>query len=115
MAADSDHNGKVEYGEFRAYVEKRRMDMERAFDKLDADTEGRHLGGINSQTLVRCCNVPSLQFAARQPTSMCRLMSLPFRLAAPRKVDCRTPSIFVSGHPGTSSSTPADTLISSVD
>ena len=50
--ADSDHNGKVDFEEFRSYVEKRRMDMEKAFDKLDADTEGRHLGGINSQTLV---------------------------------------------------------------
>ncbi len=47
-----DHDGRVGFEEFRSYVEKRRMDMERAFDKLDADTEGRHLGGINSQTLV---------------------------------------------------------------
>jgi hypothetical protein len=50
--ADSDHDGRVEFQEFRSYVEKRRIDMERAFDKLDADTDGKHLGGINSPTLV---------------------------------------------------------------
>lgn len=49
---DSNHDGKVEFQEFQRYVEKREKDMQKAFDKLDADTEGRHLGGIETRTLV---------------------------------------------------------------
>lgn len=49
---DQDHDGRVQYQEFQKYVEKREKDMQKAFDKLDADTEGKHLGGIDTQTLV---------------------------------------------------------------
>lgn len=49
---DQNHNGRVEFEEFQQYVETRQKDMEKAFDKLDADTEGRHLGGIDTKTLV---------------------------------------------------------------
>ena len=49
---DDNHDGRVEFEEFQRYVEKREKDMQKAFDKLDADTDGKHLGGIDTQTLV---------------------------------------------------------------
>ena len=56
---DENHDGKVEFEEFQRYVEKREKDMQKAFDKLDADTDGKHLGGIDTQTLVCYLHIPT--------------------------------------------------------
>lgn len=50
---DANHDGKIDFAEFESYVERRQKDMAKAFDQLDADTNGRHLGAIDTNTLVR--------------------------------------------------------------
>lgn len=49
---DENHDGRVDFAEFSGYVEKRKKEMERAFNKLDFDSEGHHVGSIKTQNLV---------------------------------------------------------------
>lgn len=50
---DENHDGRVDFAEFSHYIETRRTEMEKAFDKLDFDPEGHHVGSIKTQNLVR--------------------------------------------------------------
>ena len=50
---DYDRDGKITFPEFCQYVENRQNLMARAFNQLDADTDGQHLGAIDTETLVR--------------------------------------------------------------
>ena len=49
---DDNHDGRVDFEEFSSYIERRKRDMEKAFDKLDFDPEGHHVGSIKTQNLV---------------------------------------------------------------
>ena len=50
---DFDRDGRITFPEFCQYVENRQNLMARAFNQLDSDTNGQHLGAIDTETLVR--------------------------------------------------------------
>ena len=50
---DYDRDGKITFPEFCQYVGDRQNLMARAFHQLDSDTNGQHLGAIDTETLVR--------------------------------------------------------------